>query len=62
MVNDMTLEQLEVVLRKINWAQEILNSAQNSAEDSKIIDILSGISFIIGSASCDVENLYSALR
>lgn len=62
MSNEIALEQMEVVLRKINWAQEILNSAQETTEDTRITDILSGVSFIINSASNDIEKLYRSLR
>ncbi|WP_392559241.1 hypothetical protein [Orbus mooreae] len=62
MSNEIVLEQIEVVLRKINWAQEILNSAQETSEDTRIVDILSGISFIINSASNDIEKLYRSIR
>lgn len=62
MTNEIALEHIEVVLRKINWAQEILNSAQENSEDSRLVDILSGVSFIINSASNDIEKLYHSLR
>lgn len=62
MNNEIALEQIEIVLRKINWAQEILSSAQESTEDARIADILSGVSFIINSASNDIEKLYRSLR
>ena len=57
-----TKEQLESVLRKINWAQQILDSARDSSDDLQVIDILSGVSFIMDSAYDDAENLYRSLR
>lgn len=62
MTYEMTIEQIEDVLRKINWAQEIINSAQESTEDVKTANILSGVSFIIDSASHDAEKLYRLMR
>ncbi|AJA44552.1 hypothetical protein [Frischella perrara] len=62
MKENFTKEKLESVLRKINWAQQILDSARDSSDDLQMIDILSGVSFIMDSASDDAENLYRSLR
>ncbi|MBC9130286.1 hypothetical protein JMI89_06500 [Frischella sp. Ac48] len=62
MKENFTKEKLESVLRKINWAQQILDSARDSSDDLQVIDILSGVSFIMDSASDDAENLYRSLR
>jgi len=47
MKENFTKEKLESVLRKINWAQQILDSARDSSDDLQMIDILSGVSFIM---------------
>lgn len=62
MKENFTKEKLESVLRKINWAQQILDSARDSSDDLQMIDILSGVSFIMDSASDDAENLYRSLH
>ncbi|WP_392562861.1 hypothetical protein RHO12_05130 [Orbus sturtevantii] len=62
MVDDIKIEQIELVLRKLNWAHEILTSAQNSTDDRGTADILSGVQFIINSASHDAEMLYKVLN
>lgn len=54
-------EQLESILCKLNWAKEILYSAQESTDDIKTADILSGAQFIIDSASNDAQVLYQGL-
>ncbi|SCC15715.1 hypothetical protein [Gilliamella intestini] len=55
-------DNVEAVLRKINWAQEILNSVQQNVSDPQIGNILSGISFIMDSASMDAEALYQSIK
>lgn len=55
-------DSVEAVLRKINWAQEILNSVQQNVSDPQIGNILSGISFIMDSASMDAEALYQSIE
>ncbi|MWN32752.1 hypothetical protein GQ597_02370 [Gilliamella sp. Pra-s65] len=55
-------DNAEAVLRKINWAQEILNSVQQNVSDPQIGNILSGISFIMDSASMDAEALYQSIK
>lgn len=62
MKENFTKEKLESVLRKINWAQQILDAARDSSDDLQVVDILSGVSFIMDSASDDAENLYRSLR
>lgn len=55
-------DNVEAVLRKINWAQEILNSVKQNVSDPQIGNILSGISFIMDSASMDAEALYQSIK
>ncbi|MWP48257.1 MULTISPECIES: hypothetical protein [unclassified Gilliamella] len=55
-------DNVEAVLRKINWAQEILNSVQQNVSDPQIGNILSGISFIMDSASMDAEAIYQSMK
>jgi len=62
MIDDMKTEQIESVLRKLNWAYEIISSAQENSNDRTTSDILSGVQFIINSASQDAEILYKALK
>jgi len=61
MIKDIKIDQVESVLRKLNWAHEILSSAQDSTDDRGTSDILSGVQFIINSASHDAEMLYKVL-
>jgi len=62
MIDDMKIEQIESVLRKLNWVYEIISSAQESTDDRVTSDILAGVQFIISSASQDAEMLYKALK
>lgn len=62
MRHDLAIEQVEAMLRKINWVQEILNLAQEHTSDKQTADILSSISFIMDSATNDAEELHSLLR
>ncbi|MCO6544873.1 MAG: hypothetical protein J6583_04825 [Gilliamella sp.] len=55
-------KSVEAVLTKINWAQEILNSVQQNITDPQIGNILSGISFIMDSASSEAEALYQTIE
>ncbi len=55
-------ESVEAVLTKINWAQEILNSVQQNITDPQIGNILSGIAFIMDSASSEAEALYQSIE
>lgn len=61
-VNNPSKENVEVVLRKINWAQEILTSLQQNITDPQIGNILSGVVFIMDSASTDAETLYQSVK
>lgn len=55
------MEQVEEVMRKITWAQEILSVAQENTTDAQLADIISGVTFIINSASSDAERAFNAL-
>ncbi|MWN04735.1 MULTISPECIES: hypothetical protein [Gilliamella] len=61
-MNNPSKESVEAVLTKINWAQEILNSVQQNVSDPQIGNILSGIAFIMDSASADAEALYQSIE
>ncbi|OCG02313.1 hypothetical protein [Gilliamella sp. wkB112] len=61
-MNNPSKEKVEEVLRKINWAQEILNSVQQNVNDPQIGNVLSGIAFIMNSASIDAETLYQLIK
>lgn len=61
-VNNPSKENVEAVLRKINWAQEILTSLQQNITDPQIGNILSGVVFIMVSASTDAETLYQSVK
>ncbi|OCG07656.1 hypothetical protein A9G13_05390 [Gilliamella sp. wkB178] len=61
-MNNPSKEKVEEVLRKINWAQEILNSVQQNVNDPQIGNVLSGIAFIMNSASIDAEALYQLIK
>lgn len=61
-VNNPSKENVEAVLRKINWAQEILTSLQQNITDPQIGNILSGVVFIMDSASTDAESLYQSVK
>ncbi|MCX8573647.1 MULTISPECIES: hypothetical protein [unclassified Gilliamella] len=61
-VNNPSKENVEAVLRKINWAQEILTSLQQNITDPQIGNILSGVVFIMDSASTDAETLYQSVK
>lgn len=62
MQENSTVEKIESVLRKINWAQQILDSAKTNSDDMQIADILSGVAFIIDSAADDAEVVYRSLQ
>ncbi|MCX8578196.1 hypothetical protein ACGH6R_03290 [Gilliamella sp. CG13] len=61
-MNNPSKENVEAVLRKINWAQEILTSLQQNITDPQIGNILSGVVFIMDSASTDAETLYQSVK
>ncbi len=61
-MSDVSIEKVEAVLSKIRWAQEILSSVQQNESDPQIANILSGVSFIINSASLDAEDLYQLFK
>ncbi|KFA59477.1 hypothetical protein A9G34_04065 [Gilliamella sp. Choc4-2] len=61
-MNNPSKENVEAVLRKINWAQEILTSLQHNVTDPQIGNILSGVVFIMNSASADTETLYQSIE
>ena len=61
-VNNPSKENVEAVLQKINWAQEILTSLQQNITDPQIGNILSGVVFIMDSASTDAETLYQSVK
>lgn len=62
MQENSTVEKIESVLRKINWAQQILDSAKTNSDDMQIADIISGVAFIIDSAADDAEVVYRSLQ
>lgn len=61
-MNNPSKEKVEAVLQKINWAQDILNSVQQNVNDPQIGNVLSGIAFIMDSASLDAEALYRLIE
>lgn len=61
-MNNPLKESVEAVLRKINWAQEILTSLQQNVTNPQIGNILSGVVFIMESASVDAETLYQSVK
>lgn len=61
-MNNPSKESVEAVLRKINWAQEILTSLQQNITNPQIGNILSGVVFIMESASVDAETLYQSVK
>ncbi len=61
-MSNVSIEKVEAVLRKIKWAQEILNSVQQTESDPQIANILSGIAFIMDSASTDAEDLFQLFK
>ncbi|OCG24239.1 hypothetical protein A9G11_03935 [Gilliamella sp. wkB108] len=61
-MNNPSKEKVETVLQKINWAQEILHSVQQNVSDPQIGNVLSGIAFIMDSASLDAEALYQLVK
>lgn len=61
-MNNPSKDNVEAVLRKINWAQEILTSLQQNITDPQIGNILSGVVFIMDSASTDAETLYQSVK
>ncbi|OCF95821.1 hypothetical protein [Gilliamella sp. wkB308] len=61
-MNNPSKDNVEAVLRKINWAQEILTSLQQNITDPQIGNILSGVVFIMDSASTDAEILYQSVK
>lgn len=61
-MNNPSKEKVEAVLQKINWAQDILNSVQQNVNDPQIGNVLSGIAFIMDSASLDAEALYRLIK
>lgn len=61
-MNNPSKESEEAVLRKINWAQEILTSLQQNITNPQIGNILSGVVFIMESASVDAETLYQSVK
>lgn len=54
-----SIEQIEVILRKMNWAQQILDSAREISSEANVVDILAGVSFILDTALTDAERFYS---
>lgn len=61
-MNNTTIEKVELVLSKISWAQQMLNSVQQQVNDPQLGNILSGIEFIIDCASSDAEALYNLVK
>lgn len=61
-MNNPSKESVEAVLRKIIWAQEILTSLQQNVTNPQIGNILSGVVFIMESASVDAETLYQSVK
>jgi hypothetical protein len=61
-MNNPSKENVEAVLRKIGWAQEILNSVQQNISDPQVGNILSGVAFIMDSASSEAEALYQLIK
>lgn len=61
-MNNPSKEKIEEVIRKINWAQSILDSLQQYVNDPQIGNVLSGIAFIMDSASLEAEELYQLIK
>lgn len=62
-MSNVSIEKAEEVLRKIDWAKDILISAQNRAgDDPQLGNILSGVAYIIDAAGNSAEELYQLVK
>lgn len=61
MTNEMKIKNIELILRKLNWVNEIIVSTQESSLEAGTTDILSALQFIVNSATEDAEELYQKI-
>lgn len=61
MTNEMKVKNIELILRKLNWVNEIIVSTQESSLEAGTADILSAVQFIVNSATEDAEELYQKI-
>lgn len=61
MTNEMKIKNIELILRKLNWVNEIIVSTQESSLEAGTTDILSAVQFIVNSATEDAEELYQKI-
>ncbi|XKM14380.1 hypothetical protein RCS94_04195 [Orbaceae bacterium ac157xtp] len=61
MQNELSRKQVEMVMQKLNWAHTIIDLAQDSNNEVKTADILSGVLFILDSAMQNAEELFQQL-